>query len=99
MRDFDSLEWSDAPEVAEVHPDEKRLADDVLLRNETPEPAVEAVLAIVAHHEIVTGRHRARHPPGRVTAVLVVREAEHRLNVRRFFQVCQYLMADISDSF
>src|SRR6202042_3556155 len=37
-----------------VHPDRKRLADDILLRDETPVAAVLAIIAIIAHCEIVS---------------------------------------------
>src|SRR5688572_21068302 len=47
----------DAP--IEVHPDQERLAAQVLLRQEAPVSAVLAIITIVAHHEIVTRRH---HP-------------------------------------
>src|ERR1700743_1272990 len=42
-----------------VEPDTGRLADQVRLGHEAPDPAILAVVAIVAHHEIVSGRHRA----------------------------------------
>src|SRR5690554_3287406 len=42
-----------------VHPDGEGLADDVLFRHGSPHTAVRTVVAVVAHHEIVTLRH---HP-------------------------------------
>src|SRR5690349_17956521 len=44
-----------------VEPDQEGLAAEVLLRQEVhrPETAVLAIITIVAHHEIVAGRH---HP-------------------------------------
>ena len=38
------------------------LPDDVPLRHESPVPAVEAVVPIVAHHEVVAFRHDLRAP-------------------------------------
>src|SRR5690606_35373095 len=40
-----------------VQPDEERLAHQVLLRYRTPVAAVVAVVAVVAHHEVVPFRH------------------------------------------
>src|SRR5690606_30242562 len=40
----------------DIHPDQERLAAEVLLRQEAPVSAVFTVVAIVAHHEIVARR-------------------------------------------
>src|SRR5690606_20139767 len=43
----------------DIHPDQERLAPQVLFRQEAPVSAVFTVVAIVAHHEIVA---RGHHP-------------------------------------
>src|SRR5215467_15953244 len=58
MSDHLSLEPSDATQLVEIEPDEKRPAHDVLVRNEPPHAAVRGVVAVVAHHEIVPRRNR-----------------------------------------
>src|SRR5690606_40411596 len=45
------LESANTTGFAEVHPDEKGPADNVLLGHKAPIAAVEAVVAVVAHHE------------------------------------------------
>src|SRR5215470_3060458 len=68
------MEGANAADIAKIHPDEERTPDDVLLRDEAPKPAVLAVIAIVAHHEIVPGRHDTRDAfGGRVLAGLRIR--------------------------
>ena len=70
------MERADAPQVAEIHPDEERLADDVLVRHEAPVARVLRVVAVVAHHEIVARRHLADDAFGTVAAVLAEREVD-----------------------
>src|SRR5690554_40775 len=41
-----------------VHPDQEGLAHQMVFRHEVPVAAVLAVVAIVAHHEVVAFRHR-----------------------------------------
>src|SRR6185437_8324773 len=48
---------ADAVPVRQAEPDEERLAGQVLFRDEAPEAAVGAVVAIVAHREVITLRH------------------------------------------
>src|SRR5438046_6997849 len=69
-----SLECSEASWLADIEPDEKGLPDDVLVRYETPHSAVRRVVAVVAHHEIMPGGHRAGHTFGIVVAILAKRE-------------------------
>src|SRR6267143_2174089 len=69
-----SLKRSEAPRLAEIEPDEKRLPDDILVRYETPHSAVRRVVAVVAHHEIVPGRHGAGHTFAIVVAIFAKRE-------------------------
>src|SRR5258706_7377672 len=69
-----SLKRSEAPRLAEIEPDEKRLPDDILVRNETPHAAVRRVVAVVAHHEIVPGRHGTGHAFAIVVAIFAKRE-------------------------
>src|SRR2546423_14558898 len=69
---YRSLKRSDAFQVAEIHPDEEGLADDVLVRHEAPETRIHRVVAVVAHHEVVTLRHLAGDTLGTVAAVLAI---------------------------
>src|SRR6266699_6468043 len=78
-----SLERSEAPRLAEIEPDEKRLADDILVRYETPHSAVRRVVAVVAHHEIVPGRHGAGHTFAIVVAIFAKRERTREWDRRR----------------
>ena len=38
-----------------MHPNRHRFTDDIALRDLTPNATVTAVIAIVAHHKVVTG--------------------------------------------
>src|SRR6267143_1207097 len=78
-----SLKCSEAPRLAEIEPDEKRLPDDILVRYETPHSAVRRVVAVVAHHEIVPGRHGAGHTFAIVVAIFAKRERSREGNRRR----------------
>src|SRR5258705_812170 len=52
---------ADALEVAEVHPHQEGASLDVVVRHESPVTAVAALVAVVAHHEIVPrGDHAAK---------------------------------------
>src|SRR5213592_1314272 len=68
-----SLKCSEAPRLAEIEPDEKRLPDDILVRHEPPHSAVRRVVAIVAHHEILPGRHGAGHTLAIVVVIFAKR--------------------------
>src|SRR6266480_3854067 len=78
-----SLKRSEAPRLAEIEPDEKRLPDDILVRYETPHSAVCRVIAVVAHHEIVPGRHGAAHTFAIVVAIFAKRERTREWDCRR----------------
>src|SRR6266704_481959 len=78
-----SLDRSEAPWHAEVEPDEKRLPDDILVRYATPHSAVRRVVAVVAHHEIVPGRHGAGHTFAIVVAIFAKRERSREGDGRR----------------
>src|SRR5258708_19522307 len=69
-----SPKCSEAPRLAEIEPDEKRLPDYVLVRYETPHSAVRRVVPVVAHHEIVPGWHGAGHAFAIVVAIFAKRE-------------------------
>src|SRR5258705_14026037 len=45
--------------VVPVEPDEERASTQVIVRHESPIPAVVAAVAIIAHHEITAGRDLA----------------------------------------
>src|SRR6195256_3572973 len=83
LMDSPSLKCSEAPRLAEIEPDEKRLSDDILVRNETPHAAVRGVVAVVAHHEIVPGRHGAGHAFAIVVAIFAKRERSREGHRRR----------------
>src|SRR5256885_7718342 len=67
-------ERPEAAELVQVEPDEEGLADDVLVRDEAPDAAVARVVAVVAHHEVLSRRHGARHPAHIVVAIAGERE-------------------------
>ncbi len=89
---------SNSAGIAEVHPDEERLAYDIPFWNKTPKPAVLTVVPIVAHYEEMPSRHRATHLVPLVFALILEGELHGRYG-RRFFQFCQYLMIDFSKFF
>src|SRR5690606_14819065 len=73
-----------------VHPDGHRLADDVILGDRPPSAAVVTVVAVVAHHEVVSLRH---HPALRLEPVVGTKVTRHRrrvdvvLHAQHFLQV------------
>src|SRR3954466_11408055 len=69
-----SSERPEAPKLVQVEPDEERLADDVLIRYEPPDPAVARVVPVIAHHEVMPRRNRARQAVRIVVAIGGVRE-------------------------
>src|ERR1700716_4317189 len=83
LMDPPSLKCSEAPRLAEIEPDEKRSSDDILVRNETPHAAVRGVVAVVAHHEIVPGRHGTGHAFVIVVAIFAKRECLREGDRRR----------------
>src|SRR5260221_13999400 len=83
LMDSPSLKCSEAPRVAEIEPDEKRLSDDILVRNETPHAFVRGVVEVVAHHEIVPGRQGAGHAFALVVAIFPKRGRPRERDRRR----------------
>src|SRR5215813_15027101 len=77
------LERAEAAWLAEIEPDEERLADDVLVRHEPPHPAVGRVVAVVAHHEVMPRRDGAGKAVVIVGAILAERELLHERHRRR----------------
>src|SRR5450759_814023 len=71
-------------QIREIHPDEKCLADDLVVRNESPITAVTAVVAIVAHHEVLPCRHLAAHHFIVITAILAPAELGYRTQMQRW---------------
>ena len=59
----------------EVEPDPAGTADQVGFRHEAPDPAVRAVVAIIADHQVVASRHRH--------FLVVISVAEARMPARR----------------
>ena len=73
---------AEAPELVQVQPDEERLADDVLVGHEAPVAAVARVVPVVAHHEVVARRNRAREAARIVVAISGERERARRRHRR-----------------
>src|SRR5450759_4936756 len=73
-----------AVQIREIQPDEKGLADDLVVRNESPITAVTAVVAIVAHHEVLPCRHLAAHHFIVITAILAPAELGYRTQMQRW---------------
>src|SRR5674476_1167035 len=73
-----------ALQIRKIHPDEKCLADDLIIRNESPITAVTAVVAIVAHHEVLPCRHLAAHHFIVITAILAPAELGYRTQMQRW---------------
>src|SRR5438270_12346791 len=56
-----SAERSEASQLVQVEPDEECLADDVLVRHESPHAAVARIVPVVTQQEVMAGRNRAPH--------------------------------------
>src|SRR5688572_2029089 len=69
-----SVKRAEAPQLVQVEPDEERLADDVLVGHESPDAAVARVVPVVAHHEVVPRRNRARQAAHIVVAIAGLRK-------------------------
>src|SRR5215467_13656926 len=78
-----SAERPEAPQLVQVQPDEERLADDVLIGHEPPDPAVARVVPVVAHHEVMPRRNRARQAVRIVVAIGRIRERARGRHQRR----------------
>src|SRR4051812_41003259 len=64
-----SAERSEPPEIVQVQPDEKGLADDVFVGDESPDAAVARIVPVVAHHEVVPRRDGAHEAAAIVVAI------------------------------
>src|SRR5688572_27682386 len=69
-----SAEGPEAPQLVQIEPDEERLADDVLVGHESPHAAVARIVPVVAHHEVVPRRNRARQAAHIVVAIAGLRK-------------------------
>lgn len=67
------MKTADPFQVVEIEPDEECLADNVLLRDETPATTVEASIQVITHHEIVTRRNGAGKAAISIGAVVAER--------------------------
>src|SRR5688572_27394092 len=65
---------ADALEVAEVHPHQESAALDVVVGDESPVTAVAALVAVVAHHEVMARGDRAAETVVIVFAIPAVGE-------------------------
>src|SRR5471032_1025154 len=83
------MKHANALQTAEVHPDKECAADDIRVRHEPPITAVSAVIAIVAHHEIVARRHFSNDALSVVVAVIAERVIVGADNERRHLRVIQ----------
>src|SRR6478735_7934123 len=79
-----------ALEITQIHPDKKRLADDVLIRDESPVPAVQTIVSIIAHHEIMSSRNCAGKTFRVVAAKFLVRKRVRIGHVGRRALIVQY---------
>src|SRR5512132_3064045 len=70
-------------DVVPVEPDEKRAAADVIVRHEAPIAAVVAIVAVVAHHEVVTRRHPALEAALIVVAIFAPGKRPHVRRIHR----------------
>src|SRR5688572_5941678 len=87
-----SAEPPEPPQLVQIQPDEERLADDVLVGDESPYAAVARIVPVVAHHEVVSRRNRARHAAAIVVAISGIRERAPGHHPRRRVLVEQYFM-------
>ncbi len=62
---------SDPLEVAEVPPDQECLADDITFWNKSPITTVATTVSVIAHREVIPGRHRAGEFGVLIDAVLL----------------------------
>src|SRR4051812_39491908 len=90
-----SSERPEAPQLVQVEPDEERLADDVLIGHEPPDPAVARIVPVIAHHEVMPRRYRARQAVRIVVAIGRVRERARRRHQSRRIVLDQDLVLDI----
>jgi hypothetical protein len=51
------MEGTNTSEVSKIHPDKESFTNDIRLGDETPKSTVQAVIAIVTHHKVNTGRY------------------------------------------
>src|ERR1700684_3011586 len=63
--------WSTRAMQVPIEPDSGRFADQMILRHETPITPVITVVAIVADHQVIAGRH---HDIAHIAVVMI---AEH----------------------
>src|SRR4051812_16258760 len=68
---------ADTAQVTQVHPHEECFSNNILVRHKAPVAAVRAVVAVVAHHEIVARRNHAGKAFITVGARFAVRELLH----------------------
>src|SRR4030065_1854789 len=81
---------ADASKITEIHPNKKRLAHDMPVRHEAPVTAVGAVVAIIAHCEIMPRWHGANKAAIIVIAIAALLERAHLLGPnRRIFRLDQ----------
>src|SRR5450830_2171669 len=68
------MNTADAFRITEIHPYQESLADDVLVRHETPVTAVCAIVAVIAHHEVIACWYNAGKTVFVIVAGFLVRE-------------------------
>src|SRR2546421_10096344 len=68
---------ADALQVAEIHPHQEGASLDVVVGHEPPVTAVAALVAVVAHHEIASLRHRAAEAVVIGFAIVPMGELQH----------------------
>ncbi|KAJ8137393.1 hypothetical protein OY671_009394, partial [Metschnikowia pulcherrima] len=81
--------------IAEIHPDEEGLPDDIGFRHETPVSAVGAVIPIIAHGEVLPLGYFAAYP---IAGILAVPEVG-KLVLRAIFSRPPLIQQDIVTNF
>src|SRR5689334_12135669 len=66
------LEPRENPRMRDRPPADLHFADDVLLRDQPPGPAVGAVVPVIPHHVVIAGLHFLRPP--RVARLVLLRD-------------------------
>src|ERR1700674_608791 len=81
---------ADTFEIAEVPPNQKGPADDILLRHKAPDTAIAAAVPVIAHHKIVAGGYLAAESAVIVRAIFLMRKLPHSSQVNRWCFRIQY---------
>src|SRR5437899_706265 len=78
-----SVEAADTLEIAQIHPYKKCLSDNIFVRDETPVAAIQAIVPVIAHHEVLPLGNSTTESLDIVCAQLVPGEVVRIGNVTR----------------